>query len=287
MRAPRSLPLLLAGLLTIGTVSACQDDPPPPADDGIREYVALGDSYAAAPHLPDDDLSMPCARSADNYPALVADALGPMHLDDVSCVGAMSAHLTKAQVKEPSPVPPQLDALSDDTDLVTLTIGGNDKGLFPSWNGCRQLTHTDPKGSPCADSQGNSLLSRIPQIQANLTANLAEIERRAPNAAVVVVTYPQLFPDRGTCELTSAFARGDQTYINSIVKALSDAMIAAAQEAEVGWVDVYSASRGHDICSDKPWVNGITDDWTRANELHPFPEEQAAVTQLILDRLTT
>ncbi|MDQ4052154.1 MAG: SGNH/GDSL hydrolase family protein [Actinomycetota bacterium] len=290
MSVSRALPLQLAGLLTATTLSACQEDAPSaPRDDAILEYVALGDSYAAAPHLPADDLSAPCLRSETNYPSLVADRLTPIHLTDVSCVGAMSAHLTTPQESGDTLVRPQLDALSEDTDLVTVTIGGNDKGLFPSWYHCRQLTSSDPKGSPCADAHGEELLGLVSKIRRNLGAALAEIQRRAPDAVVIVATYPQVFPDEGTCELASAYAKGDLAYINSIVDSLSDAMTAAAREAGVAWVDVYEASRGHDVCSKDPWVNGFTQegtqDQTRATALHPFPEEQAAVARLILDML--
>ena len=289
MSACRAL-LLLAGLLTAAGLSACPAEAPPaPRDDGVLDYVALGDSYAAAPRLPADDPSVPCSRSKANYPSLVADRFAPVHLTDVSCVGAMTAHLTKEQVSGDTTVPPQLDALSEDTDLVTVTIGGNDKGLFPTWYDCRQLRSSDPKGSPCADAQRDELLRLMPKIQRNLVAALTEIQVRAPDAVVIVATYPQVFPDRGTCELASAYAKGDLAYINSIVESLSEAMIAAARETGVVWVDVHAASSGHDVCSKEPWVNGFTQeetqDQTRATVLHPFPEEQAAVARLILDKL--
>lgn len=273
------------GLLLIAA-TACQDAEPPPADPRI-DYVALGDSYVAAPHTPADDLSLPCFRSDDNYPRQLADLLPNTTLFDVSCSGATTAAMTGEQ--RPG-VLPQLDALSKDTDLVTITVGGNDELLFPGWLTCNQLTASDPKGSPCADSnrtaKGDVLLDKIPRIQENVSAVLAEVQERAPRATVVVVTYPQVFPDRGTCKLASTYAVGDLAYNNRLAKALSDALIAAAQEAGVRWVDVYQASQGHDVCSAEPWVNGPgAKDQSRANIMHPFPEEQAAVARLIEDKL--
>jgi hypothetical protein len=35
-------------------------------------------------------------------------------------------------------------------------------------------------------------------------------------------------------------------------------------------VDMYAASRGHDICSAAPWVNGRVTDRQRALAYHPF-----------------
>src|SRR5688572_23797059 len=49
----------------------------------FRRYVALGDSYTAAPLVPDTDTTNGCLRSTNNYPALVAAALPGTELVDV------------------------------------------------------------------------------------------------------------------------------------------------------------------------------------------------------------
>ena len=278
--------MLAAGLLVL-SVAACEGDPPD--NDDVTQYVALGDSHTAAPHTPEGDLTVPCYRSDDNYPAVLAALLPDAVLDDVSCSGATTAAMTGEQDSRGTPVPPQLDALSDETDLVTVNVGGNDEGLSVGWLNCYQLTASDPQGSPCADNNatfdGDVLLDKIPQIEDHLASVLEEVKDDAPNATIVVVTYPRVFPDQGTCKFAKVYSVGDHTYINTILETLSDAMIDAAKDAGVKWVDVYAASRGHDICSKKPWVNGDSKDWTRANFLHPFPEEQAAVAKLILAEL--
>ena len=66
-------------------------------------YVAMGDSYTAAPLVPDRH-GDGCLRSSHNYPALVAAAL-PAELVDVSCSGADSTSLVGVQqtTAEPSP----------------------------------------------------------------------------------------------------------------------------------------------------------------------------------------
>ncbi len=287
MRRPAAW--LVAGLLVLST-AACDGDEP--ENDDVTEYVALGDSHTAAPHTPEGDLTLPCYRSDDNYPALLARLLPDAVLDDVSCSGATTDAMTDEQDSRGTTVPPQLDALSDQTDLVTVNVGGNDESLSVDWFSCYQLAASDPQGSPCADSKatpggGDVLLDKIPQIKDNLAAVLDEVKDDAPNATVVVVTYPRVFPNSGTCKLAKAFtyAVGDRAYINTTLETLSDAMIDAAKDAGVKWVDLYAASRGHDICSQEPWVNGDSQDQTRANFLHPFPEEQAALAQLIKDQL--
>jgi hypothetical protein len=51
------------------------------------------------------------------------------------------------------------------------------------------------------------------------------------------------------------------------------------------YINLYRASKGHDICSDEPWVAGIRGDQWRAMGLHPYPAEQRAVAKLILAKL--
>jgi len=45
-------------------------------------------------------------------------------------------------------------------------------------------------------------------------------------------------------------------------------------------VDLIGPSRGHDICSASPWING-NHDTDRAIAFHPLPVEQEAVARLV------
>ena len=47
-----------------------------PATAAAPSYVALGDSFTAAPGIPETDGSDGCLRSSHNYPSLVAEQLG-------------------------------------------------------------------------------------------------------------------------------------------------------------------------------------------------------------------
>jgi len=64
----------------------------------LGPYVALGDSYTAAPLVP-NQVGRPvgCARSDQNYPSLVAAAMGPSAFRDVSCSSATTEHMTAPQ----------------------------------------------------------------------------------------------------------------------------------------------------------------------------------------------
>jgi lysophospholipase L1-like esterase len=92
----------------------------------MSRYVALGSSMAAGPGIRPTAEGAPfrAARSARNYPHLVAAQLGH-DLVDVTYSGATTANvLTDSQ----HGAPPQVDALDGSEDLVTVTIGGNDVG---------------------------------------------------------------------------------------------------------------------------------------------------------------
>jgi lysophospholipase L1-like esterase len=251
-------------------------------------YVALGDSYTAAPLVPSTDTGDGCLRSSHNYPALVAAALPSADFVDVSCSGADSTSLVGVQQTPSGAKPPQFDALSRRTDLVTIGIGGNDSNLFGTLVGtCSQLRERDPAGSPCRDrltgGASDPIGTALRDIRAHVRAVVAGIRDRAPRATVVVVGYPQIVPPSGTCpELP--LAAGDYAYARRINKGLADAVRLGARRADA-YVDVFAASAGHDICSADPWINGAQTDPSRALAFHPFAAEQQAVARLVLKAL--
>jgi len=86
-------------------------------------WVGLGDSYAAGPLIPNQSLSpLGCLRSDHNFAHLAAAG---HTLADVSCSGADTGDMTAPQPTDAGTNPPQLDALSADTRVVSLQIGGN------------------------------------------------------------------------------------------------------------------------------------------------------------------
>ncbi len=246
-------------------------------------YVALGDSYTSAPFVPETDGDDGCLRSTGNYPSLVADRLGS-DLEDVSCAGAQTASLVGVQrTFDGSSRPAQFDALDDDTDLVTIGIGGNDLGLFSKLTaGCVGAAAEVSGGTPCTDAAVGSATADLDLIRERVTSALAGVKNRAPNARVVLVGYPQLIPAKGSCPELLPIAEGDLPFARSVNQGLADALENAAQAADVAYVDTFALSRGHDICADDPWVNGRVNDPERALAYHPFAAEQEAVADEVL-----
>ncbi len=91
---------------------------------GIK-YVALGDSRASGPRLepmyPDA-----CSRSYENFAGKISRALEVAEFTDVSCSAARAENIIDTPQLIPNYWPVQLDAVHPDTDLITISIGGND-----------------------------------------------------------------------------------------------------------------------------------------------------------------
>lgn len=260
------------------TASTASDPPSPTATAAPRfaRYAALGDSYTASPGVPGGQSNDGCLRSTNNYPHLLAAALPVGRLVDVSCSGADTNDVRRSQLHG---VAPQIDAVTRGTDLVTIGLGGNDLDLFSRLIGTclRQDAATTP-GSPCADSLGPSVQPTLERIQQNLVGVVRTVRQRAPSAKVVLVGYPQIVPASGTCAKTP-FAPGDYAFARQVNHGLAEAVRRAAGAARATYIDLWSASAGHDVCAADPWINGISG--PGAAPFHPFAVEQAAVARLV------
>lgn len=287
----RLVHLAALGLVAATGVAGCRSDdaPPPPEPDLVvagDRYVALGDSYTAAPGIGGtealDGLDG-CFRSVDNYPHLVANAIG-LELHDVSCGGASTESITRAQTTiAGKKVPPQLAALGPGTDLVTVRIGGNDFGLFGLiTHACPQLAADDPHGHPCLTESRRSdrdLEDLLGVVRHRVTATLRKIVGKAPNAVVLVVGYPSIVPEHGTCS-NLPLATGDYSLARTINTGYNDALQAAAEATDTTYVDVYRATLGHDICGKPPWIAGARSRNSTA-PWHPYAQEQQKTADLI------
>lgn len=251
---------LLAGSVATGQSSAAPLDGSPP-----RQYVALGDSYVAGPGVPvQTGLPPGCARSDHNYPALVQASLRAGSFRDASCSGATTRDMTAAQRTRAGTNSPQLDALSEGTELVTLGIGGNDIGFSEIITTCARISSTKLAGAACRDNYNrggeDQLDRRIRDTAPKVAAVLEEIDERAPDARVLVVGYPTILPDAGPgCYPVVPFSAGDVRYLRELTKSLNAMLAEQADEADAEFVDTYGPSIGHDICQlpGAKWVEGL------------------------------
>ncbi len=248
-----------------------------PARPAYHHYVALGDSFTAAPFVPISEVTDGCFRSSNNYPRLLATALHVEDLKDRSCSGASTAELTRSQpTRNGLSVPPQLDALSDRTDLVTVGIGANNDHLYARIaTVCRRSTRV------CRlHDRRHELRVIVDQVRPALVVALERIQHRAPEARVLLVGYPKLLPSRGGCARLPRMRGQDRATFRDINLRLHHAMRDAARDAGVEYVDFYAVSAGHDICSRHPWVQGRVGNREGAG-MHPLAAGQAALARTI------
>ena len=222
---------------------------PPSQATGPVRYVALGDSYSAASGvLPPDPTAPPqCLRSTANYPHVIAAATGAQ-LTDVTCGGADTGDYLTGQYPG---VAPQLDAVSRDTQAITMTIGGNDSGVFINSIlrcGAAGLT-TLGTGSPCRDRYGSSFEDTIrTTTYPALVQVLEAVRAKAPRAEVAILGYPSILPATRGCFPVMPVAEGDVPYLRGVQATLNDAIRRAAEATGVTFVDLSRVSEGHDAC---------------------------------------
>ena len=151
--------------------------PPPPV-----VYDALGDSYGSGYGVSPYDGA--CGRSAAAY-AVQIDGRMRIDLDDfAACAGATTDQLEAGQIS----------ALDADTDLVTVSIGGNDILWGDAVGACLMLDDAQCAGALGATTGAIQLL-----LPALLHDTYSKIHAAAPHAHVVVTGYPRLFsPEYGT-----------------------------------------------------------------------------------------
>ena len=270
--------------LVAGGVQAAQ------AASGPLRYVALGDSYSAASGVlpPDLGAAPECARSIRNYPHVIAGQTGAQ-LTDVTCGAAETGDYFASQYPG---VAPQLDAVAKDAQLVTMTIGGNDSGVFINTIescGVAGLS-TLGQGSPCKDQYGSSFQDTIrTTTYPSLVNALRAVHAKAPKAKVAILGYPWIMPATGGCYPVMPVASGDVPYVRGIQATLNDAVRRAAAATGVRYVNMNKVSEGHDACQAigtrwvEPVLQGTNPVIVHPNALGEAEMAAQAITVLNLD----
>jgi GDSL-like Lipase/Acylhydrolase family len=295
VRTGRGLAAVAGGSLLVialsGTAGAGVSGPPGAA--GPPHYVALGDSYTAGPLVPSQTGSPAgCLRSTHSYPFLVAAGTAAATFTDASCQGATTADRTHPHAVPLGTNPPQDNALSASTTLVTLQISGNDIGFISIIEHCATLSLTNPFASPCKDyytSGGTDRLrAAIAAAEPKVTADLQGIHADAPNARVLLVGYPVILPNSGDgCWPVVPIAFGDVPYLRGVEKALNSMLATVAAANNATFVDTYIASIGHDVCQapGTKWVEGLIPT-SPAAPFHPNRLGEQGMAQQVLAALS-
>lgn len=234
-------PLAVAlGVLTLGSLIGASRGP---------IYAALGDSYTSGMLLSKPTGLKGCFQSTGSYPELVAAQLQVAQLSDASCAGAVIDDLWKTQKTVTQSNPPQIDALSFETTLVTVGLGANDAQFVQVLSDCLD---PQPMAAPCQDKWESGVIptleSRLSKARAAMSKGLRKIRAKAPIAAVFVVGYPAAVPVQGSSCGSTNLPPGNVAFARDMIAQLNAILAEAAAAASDYFVDEYTPSIGHDVC---------------------------------------
>ncbi|MBT2399663.1 SGNH/GDSL hydrolase family protein [Streptomyces sp. ISL-100] len=246
--------LLLAAALTLTGASAAQAAQQAESPD----YVALGDSYSSGVGAGNyDSASGNCKRSTRAYPALWAAAHSPSTFAFTACAGARTGDVTAGQ----------LAPLNASTDLVSLTVGGNDAGFADVMTTCVLQSEA-------------ACLARIAEARAYVDSTLpgkldsvyTAIRAKATAAHVVVLGYPRFYKLGGGC--VAGLTEKERAAINDASDYLNTATAKRAADHGYTFAEVTPAFTGHEICSSAPWLHSVK--WSNIGEsYHPTAAGQS------------
>ncbi|MDQ0379351.1 SGNH/GDSL hydrolase family protein [Amycolatopsis thermophila] len=239
---------VVAALATIGLF-------PGVAGAATLDYVALGDSYSSGVGAGSYLDSSSCKRSSNAYPVLYSGQTAAS-LNFQACSGAKTSDVRNNQ----------LSALSRETDLVTISVGGNDAGFAGVMQDC--ILGGDSGCKTAIDNAKAFVNGTLPGLLEN---TYDEIRSRAPKATVIALGYPHFYKIGGSCSVgLSDTSRG---YINGGADALDSVIQKKASEAGFAFADVRPAFTGHEICSGDAWLHSVT--YPIDESYHPTATGQA------------
>ncbi len=228
--------VVLLAVLTAVVVGGLARSAPAAADRD--RYVALGDSFSSGVGTGSYTLSRSCARGTYAYPWLVSQQRPNTALTFVACSGATTASLMRTQIR----------SVSSGTDIVTVTIGGNDIGFSELIARCTLLDC-----STSLDRTRSTLSSLLgPRLDRVYTA----IQRRAPDAKVVVLGYPRVFSSTG-CQITPGITSAERSRANRLADGLDRVIASRAAAFGFSYLSAITPFAGHATCSSAAWLNGL------------------------------
>ncbi|MFE9256903.1 SGNH/GDSL hydrolase family protein [Streptomyces sp. NPDC006879] len=223
------------------------------------DYVALGDSYSSGVGAGSyESSSGGCKRSTKAYPRLWANANAPSSFSFTACSGARTGDVLSGQ----------LAPVNSGTDLISITIGGNDAGFADVMTTCVLYSE-----STC--------LNRIAQARSYVDTTLpgkldqvyAAIDSRAPHAEVVVLGYPRFYRLGGTC--VAGLSERERAAINDAADYLNAATAKRAADFGFTFASVVPAFTGHEICaSGTAWLHSVNW-WNIGESYHPTASGQS------------
>lgn len=255
-------------------------------------YVALGSSFAAGPGV-EPLVDKAAGRSKRNYPQLVAEAL-QLELTDVTYSGATTANILSEPQDE---APPQLAAVGPETDLVTITAGGNDLEYIGTFIRGSMLNSLARPVDLIHRRLGNRIRARVSYLREqaeydavrdSLVEVVTQVQQRAPAARILLVDYLTVVGPTTRPRLDVPLNEEQLPSVAMMAAGLAEAFANAAAKSGAELVEASAASKEHAVGSAEPWTTGFS---LRPPGLgggvpyHPNEAGMAAVAELVIRRL--
>lgn len=224
-------------------------------------YVAMGDSYSSGEGVEPFETgtyeqgSNMCHRSTNAYARILEnDSSLNVDLGDngfAACSGATTSAIEVSYNGEE----PQINKITANTKLITMTLGGNDMKFADYARQC--ITH-DCSGADSAAAIKRIVTDVIPNMNAKLNLINARLQQLGnTNATVLVVGYPQLLPKSTFNTVIAGCAwldggrelraiRTTTTLLNTAIK--NEAENVAPNFHFVSATEANSPFAGHEIC---------------------------------------
>lgn len=267
-----------------------------------KSLVVLGDSFTANyPKLFSG--TKECLHAPTSWPNQLSERMGlagTPDFVDVSCSGSTISsgkgwwlvHEVAEAVKQ--------QAFGPETDVIAIQTGMNDvwsntnlSSLITSLQPC-VFNFVDGCGLEAAD-QGRfpDYRNVTGQIYAKRIREVITYMRfHAPNARIMLVGYPELFPAGQEHVCVNVLGAGQVVQprgraVTEYLDRMNDAQREAAELLKLEFVDIRSVTAGHGLCSDEPWMNGFFD--PAADEagmpFHPSAHGDAVAAEAVYERI--
>ena len=274
---------VVVGMIVFTLLTACSNTGPYQFSAGDH-YVNLGSSFAAGPGVSEAVVNSPkrCGQSTENYANQIARNL-KLDLVDRSCSGATSEHLLNPWEE----LPAQIDAVNEQTRLVTILIGGNDLGYIGGLMTIACEHHDrnsdDPNRNTCLPGFPLPTEEDYISTESRLNQIALTVRKKAPKAVLVFVDHAKVLPAGGVCDL-APISIDSARQSTAIANRLAEITAKVAGENNAHLIQTSRFSREHHVCAEHPWVNGYPDAvWTFEKlPFHPKREAMDAITRELL-----
>lgn len=294
---------MVAAVLTVTTLYA--PAAAAPAENNRPEgksLVVLGDSFTA--NYPKVFWgTKECLHASTSWPTRLSERMGlagTPDFVDASCSGSTISTGQGWWLVHEVAAAAEQQAFGPETEVIAVQTGMNDAwsrtntaSLITSLQSC-VFNFVDGCGPEAAEQgrfteyrnvTGRLYASRIREV-------ITYMRYYAPNARIMLVGYPELFPAGQEHVCVNVLGAGQVVQprgraVTEYLDRLDTAQREAAELLDLEFVDIRSVTAGHGLCSDEPWLNGFFDPTADVAGIpfHPSAHGDAVTAEAVYERL--